>query len=400
MFHLLATRSSLRLVLLLILLTAATLLLLAQLGGSPRGLISLPLLDFVEYWAAGRLNVHGENPYNPERIQELEREAGRTSEGILMWNPPWTLPLVMPLGLLDCRAAHLLWLTLHFAVLAWCTDALWRLYGGSASRRGLVWLLAFTFLPTLFALTVGQITPLVLLGAVLFLVCLQQKREVLAGAALVLLAIKPHLAYLFWIALLLWCLSERRWAVLGGGLLAGAFALALALMCNPDVLEQYWYTLSHRPPAQYRSPTLGTLLRLVLGEEHFRLQFLALVPGLVWFVPYWLCHRKNWDWGERLPLLLLVSMLTAPYGAWPFDLVLLLVPVIQVAAGRCRSARGNLLVRLGSPDLRAAFLYLAINGVAALQLAVEVEYLAFIWMTPALLLAYLALRSRITSPLV
>ena len=33
--------------------------------------------DFVEYWAAGRLNVRGENPYDGALLLPLEREAGR-----------------------------------------------------------------------------------------------------------------------------------------------------------------------------------------------------------------------------------------------------------------------------------------------------------------------------------
>ena len=56
----------------------------------------------------------------------------------------------------------------------------------------------FAFLPTLFALQSGQIGPLLLLGAVLFLECERRGWPVLAGAATVLLAIKPHLAYLLW----------------------------------------------------------------------------------------------------------------------------------------------------------------------------------------------------------
>ncbi|MGH7171157.1 MAG: hypothetical protein ACRELF_17775, partial [Gemmataceae bacterium] len=135
MSQLLAIRPSLRIGLLLLALTAAILLLMARLGGSPRGLTALPLLDFVEYWAAGRLNVHGENPYDPVQVEQLERSVGRDREGILMWNPPWTLALVMPLGLLDCRVAHLLWLCLHLVVLVWCSDALWRLYDGDVENR-------------------------------------------------------------------------------------------------------------------------------------------------------------------------------------------------------------------------------------------------------------------------
>lgn len=377
-------RPSLRLCVLSTALLTALFLLLPQLNR----LTALPLIDFVEYWAAGRLNVHGENPYDPAAVHQLERAAGRDHDGILMWNPPWTLPLVMPLGLLDCRTAHLLWLAVQGVILVWCGDALWRLYGGAPSHRGLAWLLALTFLPSLFALTAGQIVPFVLLGAVLFLVFVRQGRDFLAGASLVLLAIKPHLAYLFWIALLCWCLSRRRWAILGGGLLGGAAALGVAMLCNPAVLGQYWHTFTHQPPAQYRSPTLGTVLRLWFGEEHFCLQFLALLPGLAWLLPYWLRHRRDWEWSERLPLLLLVSMLTAAYGAWLFDLALLLVPVLQTAA---RTRRDT-----WKP---AALAYLAINAVAASQLAVEAEYFAFIWMTPALLLAYLLLQRRIVSAL-
>src|SRR5438477_8868221 len=91
-------------------LALAVLLLVAQFALAPQAFTSLPLYDFVEYWAAGRLTLQGENPYDIERMEQMQREAGRSDEGILMWNPPWTLPLVLPLGLLDVRTAHLVWL--------------------------------------------------------------------------------------------------------------------------------------------------------------------------------------------------------------------------------------------------------------------------------------------------
>src|SRR5206468_210349 len=102
----------------------------------------------------------------------------------------------------------------------------------------------------------------------------------LAGVAAVLIAVKPHLAYLFWIALLLWSIRERRWRTLAGGVFAGLALTALPLLFNPHVLQQYWQTFTQRPPAQYRSPTIGTVLRLAFGEGQFRLQFLAMIPGL------------------------------------------------------------------------------------------------------------------------
>jgi hypothetical protein len=274
----------------------------------------------------------------------------------------------------------LLWLCLHLIVLVWCSDALWRQYCGPAETRMQARLLVFAFVPTLFCLTVGQIGPLILLGAVGFLVAIKQHRDGWAGAAAVLLAIKPHLVYLFWIVLVLWIVRQRRWGVLGGGLLTTGLAVGIALLFNPQVLSQYWYTFTHQPPAQYRSPTLGMALRLLVGEEHFRLQFLAMLPGLAWLALHWKRHRAAWDWSERLPMLLLVSMLTAAYGAWIFDLVLLLVPVLQRAAALRRDAWPLPLA-----------LFAAVNALALVQWAFEVEYFYFLWITPALLLAYLAL---------
>jgi hypothetical protein len=359
----------------LVVLVAATAWMLGQ------GAVRLPLFDFVQYWAAGRLNAEGRNPYDPENIRELERAVGREDAEVLMWNPPWVLPLVMPFGPLDPHTAQLLWLLMQLAAIVLSADLLWRYYGGSAEKRWIAWLIAFTSLPSYLALTAGQISPLVLLGAVLFLHAERARRFALAGQATLLLAIKPHLVLLFWVALLLHSLRERRWALLASGAAAGIAATLIAMATNPDVLGQYWQTLTTRPPAQYDSPTLGMALRLAFDREEFRLQFIPPVAGLVWLAFHWARHRRNWQWGEQLPLVILVSLLTAAYGAWAFDLVLLLVPAIAVAVAPRR------------PRLALA-LHVAINVIALVQIIQAVAYFWFVWMTPATLAAYLACRPR------
>jgi hypothetical protein len=365
-------------------------LLIAQFVQAPQLLTRLQMYDFVEYWAAGQLLASGDNPYDGDRMHALEHAAGRTEDGILMWNPPWTLPLVLPFGLLPVRAAHLLWLVLQLGVLVFCADRLWLLYGGDREQRWIAWLLGLAFLPSLFALTAGQITPLLLPGVVGFLTFMERKRETLAGVAGVLIAIKPHLAYLFWIALVCWSIRERRWRTLAGGIVGGLAMTAIPLLFNAHVLQQYWHTFTQTPPAQYRSPTIGTVLRLVFGEGSFRLQFLAMIPGLVWFVPYWWFQRRDWNWEKQLPLLLTVSVLTTAYGGWPFDLVLLLLPVLHAAATVARR-------RWNAASILALSLFIAINAIAAGQLALQIEYFWFIWITPAVLAAYLLVRWTATS---
>jgi Glycosyltransferase family 87 len=383
MSHLIGTWSSQRLWLLGAACLVATGFLGVQFVRAPQLLGRLQMYDFVEYWAAGRLIASGENPYDLNRMHELEREAGRSEDGILMWNPPWTLPLVLPFGALPVRVAHVLWLALQLSVLVYCADRLWILYSGDRELRWVSWLLGVAFLPSLFAVTAGQITPLLLLGVVGFLSFLERKRETWAGVAAVLIAVKPHLAYLFWLALLLWSIRERRWRTLAGGILTGMAMTALPLLFDAHVLQEYWQTFTQKPPAQYRSPTLGTVLRLAFGEEQFRLQFVALIPGLLWFAPYWWMQRHEWKWKEQLPLLLTVSVLTTAYGGWPFDLVLLLLPILHAAALAVRGG-WNRTTSL------AAGLFLAVNALAFVQLMLQIEYFWFLWITPAVLAAYLA----------
>ena len=387
-------------------LTAAGLALAAVLMvGQVRQLLADPSVwppdDFVEYWAAAKLTLAGENPYDPALLLPLQQAAGRdTDEAIMMWNPPWSLAVVLPLGLLPAREAQLLWLALNLVVAGFCGDRLWLLLGGSPARRWVGWAVTLAFLPTLFALQSGQISLLLLLGAVLFLECERRGWPVLAGAATVLLAIKPHLAYLVWVAILADAVCRWRVGVIFGGVVAGSMAVLIALAFNPHLLNQYADALGNRPPAQWVSPTLGTLLRLAFGEERFRLQFVPMGIGLAWFAWHWMRTRHSWNWGEQLPLLLLVSFVTAPYGAWPFDMVLLLPAVLRMVAvcilslsGGCQPpellSRGADTPR--SPGLNTKIPLLALLAVNLTCLAMNVGRtgsFAFIWVGPAILLLY------------
>src|SRR5436190_16115306 len=233
-----------RLLVLAVALAAAAGLFAAQQARQGEGFAALPLHDFVEYWAAGRLLARGEDPYDIDRLRELEREVGRDDDPLLMWNPPWALPLVILPGLLPVRTAHLLWLLFHLGVLFFCADRLWHLYEGREQRRVPALLVAATFVPCAMALIAGQITPLVLLGAVGFLLFVSQEKDFLAGMAAALLGVKPHLVWMFWIALAAWSWRTRRPGVIAGGVAAGLALSAVALACRPDVFALYWRTLS------------------------------------------------------------------------------------------------------------------------------------------------------------
>jgi hypothetical protein len=352
-----------------------------QLG--PDGLY---LQDFVEYWAAGHLNVSGQNPYDPTLMGELERQVRPgLGDPVMMWNPPWTLTLTMPLGLLPCHWAHFAWLILSLTILLVGADFLWRFYGGNLRYRGISWFIALSFTPTMLVLEMGQITPLILLGLIGFLFFERQGRDHLAGACLALVAIKPHLVYLVGMAIIAWVVDQRRWTVLLG---AGATLLAATVIpfaLNQQVLVQYLEALANRPPERFYSPTIGTFLRLLFGPDKFWLQFVPVVFGLTWFVWYWLRHRASWRWAEQLPVLLFASYLTASYGAWPFDYVVMLIPLILMAVQVMENPQ------LGTVAYAVLF-FLCFDLLASWQRTFSYErHHLSIWMTPMVILMYISI---------
>jgi hypothetical protein len=353
---------------------------------------NVSLEDFVEYWAAGRANARGENPYSADVVFGYEKQVSPDlTEAIMMWNPPWTLTAAMPFGLLPARVGHLPWLLMHLVILVGCGDWLWRYYGAPARYRWVAWVVTLGFVPSFFVLRMGQISPVILLGVVGFLHFERRGQWACAGAAVALAAVKPHLVYLLAAALILWTLERRRWALLVGGSVALLALMILPLVANPHVLDQYRYAMTHQPP-QMLSPTLGALLRLAFGLEHLWLQFVPQVFGLAWLGIYWLRHRKSWRWAEQTPVLLLTSFLTTSYGAWPFDLVVLLIPVMQAAAwvfaNREQGMLGFALLTLGAFDVLALSL---------MNVHWSHQYW-YVWMTPMLIFSYLVLRKQALAP--
>jgi hypothetical protein len=334
--------------------------------------------DFIEYWAAAKLTLAGQNPYDATLLLPLQQANGRdTDKAIMMWNPPWSLAVVLPLGFFPAREAQLLWLAVNFAAILFCGDRLWILLGGSRDRRWAGWAIALAALPTLFALQSGQISALLLLGAVLFLECERRGWHFAAGSATVLLAIKPHLAYLVWVAILCNAIVRGHWRIVIGGAVTGLICTAVPLAFNPDVWRQYLDALSNRTPEEWLMPTLGSLLRLVFGGAMFGLQFVPVFVGLAWFIRYWTRHEKRWDWGDQMPLLLLVSFLTAPYGAWPFDMVLLLPAAMWLVLRVHGPARGPVIAGL-----------IAVNVACLMLNVLRISSFWFIWVAPVMLLLY------------
>jgi len=283
----------------------------------------IPVNDFRLYWLAAKALASGANPYAPV--------AGYTvvsllhpGEALVPFNPPWAMPLFLPLAWLPYRVGAFLWLALSTGLIA--VSAIWlaEVYG-KTKFTALVAILVFPLI--LLQVMHGQIGAFLLFGLAGFLRYVERD-QILAGAFLVLLAAKPQLLFLIWPALFV-CALAGRWRPLAGFLMAVCSSTGLVLVLRPGIFADYFSMLRAHHVASYDTATLASLLAHWSGIP--AMQYMLVIVGLLSLAATWNPART---WADRLPGLIMVSLAATPY-AWPADYILLL-PAFFYMAGKFR----------------------------------------------------------------
>ena len=335
--------------------------------------------DYITYWATGHQLVHHANPYNPAALNQLERDAGfKGGTPYFMRNVPWALPLALPLGYFSAQAAALPWSLAMLGLLVASVRMVWSLAGrtGSPWDSHLLWL-GICFPPALDCVILGQTSVLLLFGLALFL-RLHRTHPFAAGAALWFCSLKPHLLLPFGVVLLAWMVISRRYRIMAGAATAMAAGAVLTTLVDPSAWRDYAHYMRTSVITHEFTPYLGDLIRDSIRPSAEWLAFvpaaLASVGALAWFWP----RRHTWDWLEDGSLLVLVSLLAAPFG-WVFDLSLA-IPALLLAAAQNTSK-------------------LALAALAAIYLLIEFQVNRFdmhsktyLWVAPALLAWFLLAR--------
>jgi hypothetical protein len=333
--------------------------------------------DFITYWAAGQQLVHHRNPYDPGAMDRLERDAGfEGGTSYYMRNPPWALPLALPLGYAGPMTSALPWSLMLLGLLIASVRILLKVVGPAASH--LEWL-GYCFPPALFCVILGQTSIFLLFGLVLFL-RLHKTRPFAAGAALWFCTLKPHLFLPFAVILLVWIFVSRSFRVLAGGLAAMAAGGIVTALIDPLAWAQYAYYMRTSVVTREFTPCLGDVLRDSINP---RAEWLAFVPaalGCIWALAYFWPRRRTWDWLENGSPLILVSLFVAPFG-WIFDQSVA-VPAVLYAAWR-NPSRTLLAV------LALIYILIEIQIVSPFGL----HSAAYLWPAPAWLVWYFSART-------
>jgi Glycosyltransferase family 87 len=337
--------------------------------------------DFVEYWASGHQLAHHANPYDGGAILGLERSAGFPSgiPVLIMWNPPPALLLVLPLGFLSPTTANLLWSLLLLTCLVVSVRMVWIMHGRPKNQ---VHWLGYSFAPTLACLLAGQVSIFVLLGLVLFL-HLHRSRSFLAGVSLWLCLLKPHLFLPFGVVLIVWAIITRSYKLLAGTAIALGVSTAIAFILDPLVWAQYGQMMSTTSTARMQIiPCMSIMFRWIISPKNVWLQYLPSAFGCIWALAYFRKHYDHWDWIEHGSLLMLVSVLVAPY-TWLMDQAIV-IPALLHAAYLTRSRSLVAILALASAVIEAGILW----GLPLLHSAF------YLWTAPAWLVWYLYATKR------
>lgn len=282
--------------------------------------------DFVQYWTAVRLLLAGELVYDPAAVQAVQETLPIKHFPILMWNPPFIIPLFMWCGIVPFQVAASIWMSLSAFFVVWALVLVCRTFYLERPTRNAA-LLAYvcTLYPVVLLLYYGQISSLLLLSFVGFLYLTREQEDVLdsfpAGIVLGLGLVKPHLLWLVYGFLGVSSIKKGLWrTLLGMG--TTLFALSMAVWCLSP--QTYWSYLTSwaAAPIYWKTPTLGSWLQEFVGIQA---AWVRLAPTLVAMLGFGLlfCTREMAASRSNCAYLVPFSLLLSPYG-WVYDQLLLL----------------------------------------------------------------------------
>ena len=324
--------------------------------------------DSIAYWAAARLLLHRQDPYSAPTVLALERSEGyQADKPLVLRTPPWSLWMILPLGVLNPYWAWAVWLAVLLASLVLSMRISWRMYGDGIRPPTVFLLAGYLFAPVPGLSGRGSIgdgaaagrSSLFLPGGAPSMACRSSPADPFRETSFVRIAVADFGD--------MDCNPEEMVAgrrfrsriLVGGrhrlGVRPGCF-LALSRDAPPRFIQHEFI------------PAFSGVLRLIFFRRFFWAQFLPMAAGFVWSGWYYRKNRRAWSWKEHGAALLVVSVLTTPY-AWITDEAILLPAILQGVLW-VYWAKANLTLR----SQLAIFVFACLDGLLLLILKAKIPF--------------------------
>ena len=283
--------------------------------------------DFITFWAASHLGLAGHpvDAYNISLLFKAEKFAIPALGRVCVWfyPPPFYL-VILPLAMLPYLTAYWVFVlstlacyVVVFRRIIHTSGAMWCLAGFSGLWMNILY---------------GQNAFMTAALAGAALLCLEE-RPALAGVFIGLLAVKPHLALLFPVALI----AIRAWRALAAAAVTvvtftaistAVFGTATLKACLGS-LRYARILLQNGFLPWSKMPTIFAFLRL-LGVPVMAAYIVHAAVAIGAVLAVWRTWRRCTDWQLRGAVLMTATFLISPY-LFDYDLAWLAFPIAWLA---------------------------------------------------------------------
>ncbi|MBR8303899.1 DUF2029 domain-containing protein [Burkholderia dolosa] len=321
----------------LLLFVALTIVWAVVTDGFTSSVTARPGTDFSVFWTASHLVLqgHAATAYDPSSFAQAEfaHFGAYLHHRPLPWlYPPTMLLFVAPVALVPFLPAYVLFFAGSFLCYAYAVPRLSGLHAHLPAPRAAA-LVVIAYSAVLMSALFGQ-NSILTAGIAALALHLLERRPIVAGVLIGLLAIKPQLAAVFPFVLF----ATRAWRTFAAAAISATlFAAAGIALTGPDALHGLSHALSTvrdqhfmLPSYWLASPTPFAALRLAgvpLGAAlaaQFAIALLALASAIaVW------CRTR--DMRLRGAVLAIATLLTTPY-LWSYELTWLGIAIFCLIA--------------------------------------------------------------------
>lgn len=290
-----------------------------------------PNSDFFSFWLSGRMLSSGQDPYEAEGWVGAHYKYGAEwiSDRTFLYPLPLAI-LFVPFGLLPLYIAFLAWVWLSL-ILLWTSVAL------LLSSFGVNWkhyvtpivLGILLYRPTIPLLVNGQLSAIFLSVIVGSGVLWERGRWLWGGVLLSILFLKPNIGVPILALVVLYLLVYKSYGGLLGIVLGGAGILITGLLFDSAWIGKYLDVLQGKQLETFGySVTLWGLFALAV-DFHRNLTFLLGVFFTLLGCSSYLIKIVKTRLAplQGLALAVTIALLITPY-LWPYDQVLLILPIV------------------------------------------------------------------------
>ena len=280
--------------------------------------------QFIIPWAAGRgWLLEGQNPYDPAIIDLAKANLNDTNflaelpEPEQLEHPLVTLFLYLPFSLIPYQISRAIWMSLQVISVLLIGYISLKISGWKVSNPEIfiAVFLVLAWLPGAMAIVTGELTPVVLLFVLAAFVLLLNGQDTTAGFFLALTFGSFQSTLFIIIFLLIWSISQRRWAFMGAYFAGVAFLIAISLILLPSwALDWFGILLQKFDQWQNLQTPLMILSNLLPGIASY-LMIVLHASVLIAFLFIWLRKGK-----------------TNKEFIWKFLITLVLTSLLQIQA--------------------------------------------------------------------